>query len=193
MRYPAEHKEQTRERILKAASRRFRSRGSEGAVIGDLMRDLHLTHGGFYRHFSSKEELFVAAFQQALDDAAAQAEKAAAQAAPGRELEAIMDAYLDIEHCDDVEGGCPVAALAAEIPRHSRKTRERMLHALREHVGRMQQYVPGADEDERRRNASALLSSMAGALTIARAFATVDERRRILDGAKAFYRRALTR
>ena len=62
MRYPAAHKAETRERIVQAAARRFRARGTEGAVIGDLMRDLHLTHGGFYRHFSNKEELFVEAF-----------------------------------------------------------------------------------------------------------------------------------
>jgi hypothetical protein len=58
MRYPAGHKELTRERIVRAAARRFRSRGTEGAGIGDLMRDLRLTHGGFYRHFDSKERLF---------------------------------------------------------------------------------------------------------------------------------------
>src|SRR3954465_10356375 len=149
MRYPAEHKQETRERIVRAAWRRFRSRGSEGAVIGDLMRDLHLTHGGFYRHFGSKEELFVAAFQRALDDAAARARKGIDAAAPGKELEALVESYLDIAHCDDVEGGCPVAALAAEIPRRPRKTRESMLQALREHVGRLAQYVPGANADER--------------------------------------------
>src|SRR5215813_9941080 len=126
MRYPAEHKQQTRERIVRAASRRFRSRGSEGAVIGDLMKDLRLTHGGFYRHFASKEDLFVAAFEQALDDAAARAQRGIAAAAPGGELKAIIDAYLNLEHCDDVEGGCPVAALAVEIPRRPRKARDAM-------------------------------------------------------------------
>jgi TetR/AcrR family transcriptional regulator, transcriptional repressor for nem operon len=55
MRYAADHKQQTRERIVRAAACRFRTRGSEGAGIGDLMRDLRLTHGGFYRHFDSKE------------------------------------------------------------------------------------------------------------------------------------------
>ena len=68
MRYSAEHKQETRERIVKAASRRFRSRGSQGAVIGDLMKDLRLTHGGFYRHFDSKEDLFIEAFQHGVDD-----------------------------------------------------------------------------------------------------------------------------
>src|SRR5215475_805659 len=67
MRYPAEHKQQTRQRIVRAAARRFRSRGNEGTVIGDLMRDLRLTHGGFYRHFGSKEELFAEALEHSLE------------------------------------------------------------------------------------------------------------------------------
>src|SRR5258708_34728241 len=66
MRYPAQHKQQTRQRIVRAALRRFRSRGTEGASIGTLMRDLRLTHGGLYRHFRRKEDLFVAAFEQGL-------------------------------------------------------------------------------------------------------------------------------
>jgi TetR/AcrR family transcriptional regulator, transcriptional repressor for nem operon len=192
MRYPAEHKQRTRERIVRAASRRFRSRGSESAVIGDLMRDLRLTHGGFYRHFASKHELFVAAFEQALDDAASRAQNAIRQAAPGGKLKAIIDSYLDIEHCDDVAGGCPVAALAVEISRQPRKIREPMVRALREHVTRLEPYVPGATEDEKRRNTIALLSGMAGTLTIARAFSSEADRRRILDAARTFYLGALT-
>ena len=193
MRYPVEHKQQTRERIVRAASRRFRRHGSEGAVIGDLMRDLRLTHGGFYRHFDSKEDVLVAAFELGLADTAARAEKGVKTAAPGGELKAMIDAYLDIEHCEDVEGGCPVAALAAEIPRRPRKTRDAMLRALREHVSRFEPYVPGRSDDERRLNTITLLSGMAGTMSLARAFVDVEHRRRILDGARRFYLQALTR
>src|SRR5260370_12279821 len=62
MRYPAQHKQQTRQRIVRAAARRFRSRGAEGATIGSLMRDLRLTHRGFYPHFVSKKQPFTHAF-----------------------------------------------------------------------------------------------------------------------------------
>lgn len=192
MRYPTEHKEQTRQRIVRAASRRFRSRGSEGAGIGDLMRDLKLTHGGFYRHFDTKEDLFVAAFEQALSEVGERAQKAAATAAPGQELKAIIDAYLDIEHCDDVAGGCPVAALATEIARRPAQARQPFLRALQTHVMKMQQYVPGANEQERRRKTAALLSGMAGTLAVARAFPDVEDRRRMLEGARQFYLHAVS-
>src|SRR5512143_1406181 len=117
MRYPAEHKQETRERIIRAAARRFRSHGSQGAVIGDLMRDLRLTHGGFYRHFDSKEDLLVETFEQGLSDISRRLASAIEKAPPGGELKALIDAYLDIEHCDNAGEGCPVAALASELAR----------------------------------------------------------------------------
>src|SRR5437867_12745186 len=98
MRYGPEHKERTRERIVRAAALRFRSRGSERAGIGDLMRDLRLTHGGFYRHFDSKEGLFTEAFEQSLKEVGDRVTSAIERAPHGRELEALIDAYLDIEH-----------------------------------------------------------------------------------------------
>jgi TetR/AcrR family transcriptional repressor of nem operon len=187
MRYSAEHKQQTRERIVRAASRRFRSRGSEGAGIGDLMRDLRLTHGGFYRHFDSKEGLFAEAFKHSLKEVADRVTKAIEHAPPGSELKALIDAYLDLEHCNDVAGGCPVAALASEVARRPRGSRGPFLHALRSHIRRMAKYVPAASDEERREKAIALFTGMAGTLTVARAFTDEQDRRRILEGAKTFY------
>jgi TetR/AcrR family transcriptional repressor of nem operon len=187
MRYSAEHKQQTRERIVRAAARRFRSRGSEGAGIGDLMRDLRLTHGGFYRHFDSKEGLFAEAFEQSLTEIGDRVVKAIKQAPPGGELKALVDAYLDVEHCDDIAGGCPVATLTSEVVRRPRGARGPFLQALRAHIRRMAKYIPAASEAERREKAIALFSGMAGTLTVARAFTDEHERRAILDGAKRFY------
>lgn len=193
MRYPAGHKAHTRERIVRAAARRFRSRGTEGAAISDLMRDLRLTHGGFYRHFGSKETLVAAAFEQALKELSDRAIAAIEQAPKGEELQALIDSYLDIRHCDDLAGGCPVAALASEIARRPKAARAPFLQALRAHVRRMEQYLPGATADERRQKAIALFTGMAGTLTVARAFTEEAERRAILDGARKFYRAAAQR
>src|SRR5262245_419543 len=147
MRYPAEHKQHTRERIVRAASRRFRSKGSEGAGIDELMRDLRLTRGGFYRHFASKEDLFVEAFERALNDVVTRVSAAIKKAKPGGETKALIDTYFDIDHCNDVADGCPVAALAAEVARRPKATREPLLRALRQHVARLQSYVPGRNDD----------------------------------------------
>src|SRR5258708_29263204 len=116
MRYSAEHKERTRGRIVRAAARRFRSRGSEAAV-GELMRDLRLTHGGFYRHFKSKEDLFAEAFEQSLKELWDRLTKAIEQAARGGELMALIRADLHVDHLNQVAGRCPVAALASYVTR----------------------------------------------------------------------------
>src|SRR5215470_4331066 len=134
MRYPSEHKRQTRQRIIRAAARRFRSRGTEGASIGTLMRDLRLTHGGFYRHFESKEELFVEAFGESLEDLSRKVLSALEGEPPGGELKALINRYLSGEHSDDVAGGCPVAALAAEVARRPPKTRAALLQILKSHM-----------------------------------------------------------
>ena len=193
MRYPAEHKQQTRQRIVRAAARRFRSRGTEGATVGDLMRDLRLTHGGFYRHFGSKEELFTEAFEQSLEELARKVLSAIEQGPRGGELKALIDRYLNIEHSDDVAGGCPVAALATEIARRPPKARAAFLRVLVNHIARMAKYIPGATEEERERKARFLFSGMAGTLTLARVIVDDRQRRRFLDDAKKFYFDAVRR
>jgi TetR/AcrR family transcriptional regulator, transcriptional repressor for nem operon len=193
MRYPAEHKQRTRERIVRAAARRVRSRGIDGAAIADLMRDLRLTHGGFYRHFGSKERLVVEAFDTALKEYWDRAIIAIEKAPAGREMHALIDAYLDPKHCDDVAGGCPLAALASELARRPKGSRGPFLKALRAHIRRMEQYMPGVTVEERRQKTIALCTGMAGTLTVARAFTDEQDRRTILEGAKKFYSVAVQR
>ena len=187
MRYPAEHKQETREQIVRAAARRFRSRGNEGTVIGDLMRDLHLTHGGFYRHFDSKEELFAEALEHSLEQFANKVLSKVENAPQGSQLKALIDSYFDVEHCEDAAGGCPVAALATELARHPPNARAAFLRVLKNHAKRVAKYIPGATEEARERTARVLFSGMAGTLTLARVIVDKQDRRRFLDDAKKFY------
>ena len=191
MRYPAQHKQQTRQRIVRAAARRFRSRGTEGATIGTLMRDLRLTHGGFYRHFDSKEQLFVEAFRESLEELSRKRLRALAHAPPGSELKALIDQYLDIEHSEDVAGGCPVAALATEIARRPAKTRAALQQILKNHMVKVAKYIPGASQEEREHKARVLFSGMAGTLNLARMIVDEQQRRQFLQNAKKFYFQAV--
>jgi len=158
-----------------------------------LTRDLHLTHGGFYRHFESKEDLFAEAFEQSLKELGDRFTNAIEQAARGGELKALIDAYLDVDHLDDVAGGCPVAALASEVARRPPVARTPFLRVLRAHIGRMEQYIPAENAERRRAKAISLYTGMAGTLTVARAFTEEQDRRAILDGAKKFYLAAAQR
>ena len=190
MRYPAQHKQQTRQRIVRAAARWFRSRGTEGATIGTLMRDLRLTHGGFYRHFHSKEELFIEAFGESLAELSHKMLSAIEQVPPESQLKALINRYLDLEHCEDVAGGCPIAALATEVARRPAKTRTALLQILKNHTARAAKFIPGATEEERERKARVLLSGMAGTLNVARVMVDEERRRRFLEDAKKFYGQA---
>jgi TetR/AcrR family transcriptional repressor of nem operon len=151
------------------------------------MRDLRLTHGGFYRHFDSKEKLFAEALEHSLEQLAGTVLSTVERAPRGGQWKALIDGYLDIEHCDDVSGGCPVAALATEIARRPPQARAAFLGVLRNHIARLAKYVPGATQEERERKAQVLFSGMAGTLTMARVIVDEQQRRRFLDDAKQFY------
>ena len=192
MRYPAEHKEETRARIVHAASRRFRRAGA-GVGIGQLMKTLKMTHGGFYRHFKSKNALLVAALTQGFEEMRARMSLAIAKAAPGRELEAIIETYLSDQHCADSSGGCPVAALASEIARQPRAVRAEFDRAIQQSTSRMAVYMTGDTEEDRRRKAGVLFSGMSGTLSVARAVSDDDLRRRILAAGRKIYIEAFAR
>ncbi len=135
MRYPATHKAETRERIVNRPPPGVSARGTEGAVIGDLMRDLHLTHGGFYWHFRNKEELFVEAFTHCLQERGRRVVSIIEQAPPKARLKTLVDTYLDFGHCERVAEGCSVAALASELARRSaRGPRAAAASALTAHM-----------------------------------------------------------
>lgn len=191
MRYPADHKQETRERIVQTASRRFR-KGGAGVGIQELMKSLKLTHGGFYRHFQSKEELFAEALEKSMDETAARMARIA-EASSGHELEAIVRAYLSDEHCADTSGGCAIAALTADVARQPPPVRAALDRGLRRHAGSLARFVPGATVKEREQRALALLSGMAGALSTARAVSDERMRREVLEQARAMFLRAFPR
>src|SRR3954470_1878234 len=120
MRYAPEHNEATRERILEAASRLFREHGIAAVGLAKIMAEADLTVGTFYTHFESKEALLREALLRSLQGRNAQLE----QALRGGDLETAVRAYLSPEHRDAPGTGCPVAALASEVARHPRATRQ---------------------------------------------------------------------
>jgi TetR/AcrR family transcriptional repressor of nem operon len=187
MRYPADHKEQTRERIVGAASRSFRRRGGEGIGIAELMKELELTHGGFYRHFESKEHLFAEALVTSLEEMGDKLEEAAGEGDRSHSLARIIDAYLSPWHCANPAEGCPVAALAPELPRHSATVKKAYEGALQRYAARLSPFMPGRTASEKRRNFLVLFAGMAGTLAMARSIADEAARRELLRTAREFY------
>lgn len=191
MRYAADHKTETRDRIVRAASRRFRRHGAQGAAISTLMRDLRLTHGGFYRHFESKGALFGEALAAALTEVSDRLASQAEAAPAGQQGGALIDAYLSVEHCDDVATGCPVAALASELGRQPGSGGRAFELATRGHLTRMAAYLPGASPESRFKTAAILFSGMAGTLAMTRAQRDKGRRLEMLQEARGVFRRAV--
>jgi TetR/AcrR family transcriptional repressor of nem operon len=192
MRYTAQHKQETRERVVRAASRHFRKQGGKGVAIADLMRKLNLTHGGFYRHFVSKEQLLAEAVVQGFEESATRFTDAVEKAPAGAELKVIVETYLSLEHCANPADGCPLAAMVSEIARYPRTVRVKIDRAMREHSAKIAKFLPGATKKEQERNCLILFSGMAGALNVARATADPELRTSILRSAKEFYIKAFS-
>jgi TetR/AcrR family transcriptional repressor of nem operon len=166
MRYAPEHNEETRSRIIDAASRLFREQGIAAVGLAKVMGEAALTVGTFYTHFKSKEALVREALLRSLD---ARHEKVE-QALRGADLEAVVRAYLSPEHRDAPGTGCPVAALASEVARHPRATRNLFAsHNARTFDSIAEWLSARRDGAVSRADAAALVGLLAGTLQIARA------------------------
>src|SRR5438874_9988671 len=116
-------KEETRERILRAAARAVRKHGYEEVGVADVMKEVGLTHGGFYAHFESRDALLAAAADQAGAESIEYLTRAVAGAKPGQELMALVDTYLSDGHVATPEQGCAIAAAGTEVPRQQAEVR----------------------------------------------------------------------
>ena len=166
MRYAKGHKDTTRKQILEVASRRFRREGVATVGVASLMADAGLTHGGFYSHFPSKEELTREAISTALEQGRTELTRAAEREPGG--LEAIVRSYLDPRHRDRPERGCAAAADAAELARHPVKTRAAVAGQIQATIDLLATYLPGSDPEGNRERAAVIFGLMMGALQLAR-------------------------
>src|SRR6267378_196712 len=130
MRKSKQEAAETRRRIVKAAAAKFRQNGIGGTGLSDLMAAAGLTHGGFYRHFDSKDQIVAEACTAAAKSLAEQLAASASKKSPQRGLKAIVENYLSAAHRDEPADGCPVAALGSEIARGDERTRAAATQAL---------------------------------------------------------------
>lgn len=168
MKVSREQTAENRERIVGAAARLFRERGYDGVGIADLMRDAGLTHGGFYGHFESKQDLMAEACEHAVAGSLAYWSRLI-ERDPEHALQHIAAAYLSSAHRDQPGRGCTFAALGADAARLDPPVKRSLGQALRSYVDLLTPLLPGRSRAARRARALATLSSMVGALVLARA------------------------
>ena len=156
----------TRERILEVAGTLFREHGFDGIGVADIMKEAGLTHGGFYGHFASKDDL-AAEMTGRVTRREGWMQRLSGKANPT--LEDVVRGYLAPRHRDDPGNGCLFAALGSDVVRQPSAVRRAFTDGLRSRVEALRKLVPGRSSAARRRQALATLSGMVGALMLSRA------------------------
>jgi TetR/AcrR family transcriptional regulator, transcriptional repressor for nem operon len=168
MRYRPEHKAEIHQQIVKDASRRVRAEGLNGAAVAAVMRDAGLTHGGFYKHFESKDDLVLESLRDGFAEIADLLSRVAEQAPPGQAWKAIVKTYLRPEMCEHPERGCPLPLLAPELARADPEMKARIVAELAKYKNRMQPFMPGRRTVDKERAFFAIFSTMIGTIALAR-------------------------
>jgi TetR/AcrR family transcriptional repressor of nem operon len=175
-------KAESHARIVKIAAERFREAGIEGIGVADLMKEAGLTTGGFYRHFSSREDLVAEAVECALLDGEQRAAEAIARSKKPP-LIALIDGYLSTFHRDAWARGCAVVALAGDVARSNDKARAAYARQVERYAQLLAGLLDKAKGKSARRQALAMLSLLVGAVAMARAVGDEGLSREILEAA----------
>lgn len=162
MGYPADHKEKTRQKIVKAARRLWKGNGFSGASVDKVMNEAGLTRGGFYAHFKSKDDLLVEVLSENKLLEGLEMLKAKGMDAPDMQRKAALEWYLSTQHRDHPQDGCPLTALTQEIPRLGKRSRRVMSNMI-------QKFAVWLRGDKQEASGLAALSLMVGAVTLSRA------------------------
>jgi len=161
-----EQAEANRENILDVAGTLFRERGYDGIGVADIMKRAGLTHGGFYGHFASKDDLAAEITARVLE------REGWLERLTGKPDPAIADVvrnYLSSRHRDDPGHGCLFAALGSDVVRQPRSVRHAFTEGLRKRVDMIRDLMPGRSAAGRRQKAIATMAGLIGALVLARA------------------------
>jgi TetR/AcrR family transcriptional repressor of nem operon len=172
MPYSAEHKQETRTRIIKSARRLFNRNGFAEVTIEDIMSEAGLTHGGFYKHFEAKEDLYqVAVLEFIRSDVPEPWQiKHINPKAQGTALaRMILDAYLSKDHFGDREASCPMIALPSDVARGNGVVKKAFREVLEMMVGAFAANLEPAGGQSSRERGLALVALAVGGMVLARA------------------------
>ena len=192
MRYDAEHKQRTRERLLEEAAKAVRAEGPHKVGVAEVMARVGLTHGGFYAHFASKDDLLAEAVGQMFKEAGARRIRELGEGRPPAEaLRAYVEFYLSRGHRDARTSGCPLPFLSADAPRLPEAARARFAQGAARLTETFAGLLKQLGEPEPDALAASALAEMVGAVVLSRAEPDPDRADAILDHSKASVMRRL--
>ncbi len=186
-RYEATQKDETRKKILCAASRLFRERGIKATTVPDIMKECGLTVGGFYKHFDSKDDLFRAAMADAIDEMRAQFGQIDPKVRGEAWRRLIARSYLTEAHRDNRGAGCVLAALGGDIQRTDEPTRRWFQDGLDQMIGLFAERMEGETPAERRAQAWQFLAGLVGGLIMSRSVADAAPSNEILGACRSVH------
>ena len=182
MRVTREQAAANREKVLHVAGTLFRQHGFDGIGVADIMKRVGLTHGGFYGHFPSKDDLAAESCARVLGSEG-WVERLTGTSKPS--LGALIDAYLSADHRDDPGHGCLMAAVGSDVARQPRPVRRAFTEGFRARVDALLKLVPGRSAAARRQKALATMAGLVGALMLSRAVDDAKLSDEILEAAAA--------
>ncbi len=185
MRYNAEHKARTRERVLEAAVKVIRTEGPDRLGVAGVMQGAGLTHGGFYAHFASREDLVIAAIEEMFGHARDTFERRTEGLEPHNALRTYIRFYLSRAHRDARDSGCPLPVLSSDLPRMAEPARARYAEGVAQLTGLIQGQLEMLGRPEAPALASSALAEMIGALSLSRAVADREQSDLILARSRA--------
>jgi TetR/AcrR family transcriptional repressor of nem operon len=167
MPYSPKQKRDTREKILESARRLFNRKGYSGVSIEEIMSNAGLTHGGFYRHFTGKDELYAAAVRQFLcKKAPAPWQKQRRPTAVTKShAQRVVDAYFSRGHFDDHDGCCPLLGTASDVQRRGNAVKAAYQEVVEQMVKVFEDHL---NEPRARHRALALVALCVGGMVLAR-------------------------
>ena len=169
MRYGADHKKRTRQRVLTAAASAIRAHGPHKVTVAGVMSEAGLTHGGFYEHFDSKDDLVAETIREMLAGALARLEGFATDAPPQQALRGYITWYLSPTHRDATKPGCPLAALSGDLTRLPPAARECAAEGHERVLSRLGEVLGAAGYHDPESLALSVMAELLGGLASARA------------------------
>lgn len=169
MRRSAEEKAETRRQIVRTAGRMIRGRGLAETGVAEVMAEAGLTHGGFYRHFASKDDLAAAAVEAAFAHMRARLEAITARAPPSKRLEALIETYLTEAHRDQPQHGCVMASIGMEAQRAGGVVQAAYEYGIARLLALFTDQISAPTRKQQEDRAQAVLSVLVGGLLLARA------------------------
>jgi len=189
VRYGPEHKDETRTKVLRAAAAAMRAHGTQGVGVADIMGRAGLTHGGFYAHFRSRDDLVTQSIAFMFAEARDRYKRWTEGMSGPEALAAYIDRYVSARHRDEPARGCPLTTIMVDAARSDEAARAAFDAGVRHMVGVLAAWLPPADEPAESR-AAALLAGMVGTVALARAVSDPAQSNAILEAGRRAARAA---